>query len=53
MKVGNIDVVPLSDGTAMMPKEFWVGFDFDRHPDVLARRRPHPHAHRLLPGPHR
>ena len=36
MKVGNIDVVPLSDGTAMMPKGFWVGFDFDRHPDVLA-----------------
>ena len=36
MKVGNIEVVPLSDGTAMMPKAFWVGFDFERHPDVLA-----------------
>ena len=37
MKVGDIDVVPLSDGTAVMPpKAFWVGFDFDRHPDVLA-----------------
>jgi glyoxylase-like metal-dependent hydrolase (beta-lactamase superfamily II) len=36
MNVGDIDVVPLSDGTAMMPKGFWVGFDFERHPDVLA-----------------
>jgi glyoxylase-like metal-dependent hydrolase (beta-lactamase superfamily II) len=36
VKVGSIDVVPLSDGTAMMPKAFWVGFDFDRHPEVLA-----------------
>ena len=36
MKVGEIEVVPLSDGTAMMPKGFWAGFDWDRHPDVLA-----------------
>jgi glyoxylase-like metal-dependent hydrolase (beta-lactamase superfamily II) len=36
MNVGSIEVVPLSDGTATMPKEFWVGFDFERHPDVLS-----------------
>jgi glyoxylase-like metal-dependent hydrolase (beta-lactamase superfamily II) len=36
VRVGDIDVVPLSDGTAMMPKAFWAGFDFERHPDVLA-----------------
>jgi glyoxylase-like metal-dependent hydrolase (beta-lactamase superfamily II) len=36
VKVGDIDVVPLSDGTAMMPAGFWVGFDFDKHPGVLA-----------------
>jgi glyoxylase-like metal-dependent hydrolase (beta-lactamase superfamily II) len=35
VKVGDIDVVPLSDGTARLPKEFWVGFDFDRHPGAL------------------
>ena len=35
MKVGDIEVVPLSDGEAVLPKEFWVGFDWDRHPDVL------------------
>lgn len=35
MNVGDIEVVPLSDGTAMMPKDFWVGFDFERHPGVL------------------
>src|SRR3954471_14328016 len=36
VRVGAIEVVPLSDGTAVLPPEFWVGFDFDRHPDVLA-----------------
>jgi glyoxylase-like metal-dependent hydrolase (beta-lactamase superfamily II) len=34
--VGDIEVVPLSDGTATLPKEFWVGFDYERHPEVLA-----------------
>jgi glyoxylase-like metal-dependent hydrolase (beta-lactamase superfamily II) len=36
VRVGAIDVVPLNDGTATMPREFWVGFDFERHPGVLA-----------------
>ena len=26
----------MSDGTATMPAGFWVGFDFEAHPDVLA-----------------
>ena len=35
MKVGDIEVVALNDGTAVLPKEFWVGFDYERHPGVL------------------
>jgi glyoxylase-like metal-dependent hydrolase (beta-lactamase superfamily II) len=35
VRVGDIEVVPLSDGTITLPKEFWVGFDFGAHPEVL------------------
>lgn len=35
MRVGEIDVLPLSDGEAVLPPEFWVGFDWDRHPGLL------------------
>lgn len=35
MRIGDIEVVALNDGTAVLPKEFWVGFDYERHPDVL------------------
>jgi glyoxylase-like metal-dependent hydrolase (beta-lactamase superfamily II) len=35
MKVGDIDVTPLSDGEAVLPPAFWVGFDGEAHPELL------------------
>jgi glyoxylase-like metal-dependent hydrolase (beta-lactamase superfamily II) len=35
MRVGEMSLIPLSDGEAVLPPAFWVGFDFDAHPGVL------------------
>lgn len=36
IRIGDIEVVPLSDGTLRMPQEFYVGLDFATHPELLA-----------------
>ena len=36
MHIGNIELIPLSDGTAWLPPEFYVGLDFSAHKDLLA-----------------
>ena len=36
MRVGDIELVPLSDGTCKMPQEFYVGLDFATHQELLA-----------------
>lgn len=35
MRVGDMELIPLSDGEAILPPAFWVGFDFEAHPGVL------------------
>jgi glyoxylase-like metal-dependent hydrolase (beta-lactamase superfamily II) len=35
MKIGTIEVTPLSDGTAVLPPAFWAGFDAEAHPELL------------------
>jgi glyoxylase-like metal-dependent hydrolase (beta-lactamase superfamily II) len=36
VRVGDIDLVPLSDGVCKMPQEFYVGLDFATHKELLA-----------------
>ena len=36
MHVGDIELVPLSDGTCKLPPAFYVGLDFAAHQDLLA-----------------
>jgi glyoxylase-like metal-dependent hydrolase (beta-lactamase superfamily II) len=36
LRVGDIELLPLVDGTCWLPQAFYVGLDFDRHPDLLA-----------------
>ena len=36
MRVGDIELIPLSDGTAKLPQRFYVGLDFDSHQELLA-----------------
>lgn len=36
MLVGDIEVIPLSDGTAWLPQQFYVGLDFATHQELLA-----------------
>lgn len=36
MHIGDIEVIPLSDGTAWLPPEFYVGLDFAGHQELLA-----------------
>jgi glyoxylase-like metal-dependent hydrolase (beta-lactamase superfamily II) len=36
MRVGELEMVPLSDGTVTLPAEFWVNFDWPAHRDLLA-----------------
>ncbi|MGD0595353.1 MAG: MBL fold metallo-hydrolase [Acidimicrobiales bacterium] len=36
MRVGDIDLIPLSDGTCKMPQDFYVGLDFRAHQELLA-----------------
>lgn len=35
MRVGELELIALSDGEAVLPPGFWVGFDFDAHPALL------------------
>ncbi len=36
MRVGDVELVPLSDGTCKMPQTFYIGLDFGRHEELLA-----------------
>lgn len=36
MRIGDIELLALNDGVCRMPQEFYVGLDFDRHPELLA-----------------
>jgi glyoxylase-like metal-dependent hydrolase (beta-lactamase superfamily II) len=36
MRVGDIELVPLSDGLCKMPQSFYVGLDFGTHKELLA-----------------
>jgi len=36
MRVGDIDLVPLSDGTCKLPQAFYVGLDFEAHRELLS-----------------
>jgi glyoxylase-like metal-dependent hydrolase (beta-lactamase superfamily II) len=36
VRVGDIELVPLSDGVCKMPPEFYVGLDFATHKELLA-----------------
>src|SRR5206468_1869316 len=36
LKIGDIELVPLSDGTAKVPTEWYVNIDWDAHPGLLA-----------------
>jgi glyoxylase-like metal-dependent hydrolase (beta-lactamase superfamily II) len=36
MRIGDIDLVPLSDGECKLPQGFYVGLDFASHQDLLA-----------------
>lgn len=36
MRIGEIDVVALSDGVCRLPQDFYVGLDFAGHEDLLA-----------------
>lgn len=36
MLIGDIELVPLSDGTCKMSQDFYVGLDFETHQDMLA-----------------
>lgn len=36
MRVGDIELVPLNDGTCKMSQEFYVGLDFEAHRELLA-----------------
>jgi glyoxylase-like metal-dependent hydrolase (beta-lactamase superfamily II) len=36
MRVGDIELAPLSDGVVRLPQQFYVNLDFAAHPDLLA-----------------
>lgn len=36
LRVGDVEIVPLVDGTCWLPQEFYVGLDFAAHPELLA-----------------
>jgi glyoxylase-like metal-dependent hydrolase (beta-lactamase superfamily II) len=36
MRVGDIELIALSDGMCKLPQEFYVGLDFEKHQDLLA-----------------
>jgi len=36
MRIGDIELIPLSDGIAKLPQQFYIGLDFATHPELLA-----------------
>jgi glyoxylase-like metal-dependent hydrolase (beta-lactamase superfamily II) len=36
MHIGDIELIPLSDGMCKLPQQFYIGLDFDTHPELLA-----------------
>jgi len=36
VRVGSIELIPLSDGIAKLPQDFYVNLDFARHPELVA-----------------
>jgi glyoxylase-like metal-dependent hydrolase (beta-lactamase superfamily II) len=36
VRIGDLELVPLSDGTAVLPPQFYVDLDWSRHADLLA-----------------
>lgn len=36
MRIGDIDLIPLSDGLCKLPQQFYIGLDFASHPELLA-----------------
>lgn len=36
LRIGEIDLVPLNDGLCKLPQQFYVGLDFEQHPQLLA-----------------
>lgn len=36
MRIGEIELVPLDDGMAKLPQQFYIGLDFTAHPELLA-----------------
>jgi glyoxylase-like metal-dependent hydrolase (beta-lactamase superfamily II) len=36
LRVGDVELVPLVDGTCWLPQDFYVNLDFAAHPDLLA-----------------
>ena len=37
MRVGDLELVPLSDGTAVLPRNFYVDLDWSAHHELLGR----------------
>ncbi len=35
MRIGDIDLIPLNDGTCRMSQQFYVGLDFAAHPELV------------------
>ena len=36
MRIGDIELIPLSDGECKLPQQFYIGLDFESHPELLA-----------------
>ena len=36
MRIGDIELIPLSDGVCKLPQQFYIGLDFATHPELLA-----------------
>lgn len=36
MRIGDIELVPLDDGLCKLPQQFYIGLDFEAHPELLA-----------------
>ncbi|HVE93801.1 MAG TPA: MBL fold metallo-hydrolase [Acidimicrobiales bacterium] len=36
MRIGDIELIPLSDGLCKLPQQFYIGLDFSTHPELLA-----------------
>lgn len=36
VRIGDIDLLPLNDGLCKLPQAFYIGLDFDAHPELVA-----------------